>query len=98
MPGRTIAKTSSMPVSNARLAAAGGSVLYITGEESAAQVRGRAERIGAVTGGLGLVATTELATALGVIGSETGVVMITRDRRDSVCAPWRGCAPRPALP
>ena len=42
-------------------------VLYITGEESAAQVRGRAERIGAVVEGLSLAATTDLETALGAI-------------------------------
>ncbi|HEY7525757.1 MAG TPA: DNA repair protein RadA [Candidatus Limnocylindria bacterium] len=60
----------------ARLAAAGGSVLYITGEESAAQVRGRAERIGAVTGGLALVATTELSTALGAIASEVPTLAV----------------------
>jgi DNA repair protein RadA/Sms len=47
--------------------AAGERVLYVTGEESAAQVRGRAERIGAVVGGLSLAATTELETALGAI-------------------------------
>jgi len=44
-------------------------VLYITGEESAAQVRGRAERIGAVVDGLNLAATTDLETALGAIES-----------------------------
>jgi DNA repair protein RadA/Sms len=44
-----------------------GSVLYITGEESAAQVRGRAERIGAVVDGLSLAATTDLETALAAI-------------------------------
>ena len=54
----------------ARLAAGGsGEVLYMTGEESASQVRGRAERVGAVVNGLGLVATTELATAIGAIES-----------------------------
>ena len=42
-------------------------VLYVTGEESAAQVRGRAERIGAVVDGLSLAATTDLETALGAI-------------------------------
>jgi DNA repair protein RadA/Sms len=47
--------------------AAGERVLYVTGEESAAQVRGRAERIGAVVDGLSLAATTELETALGAI-------------------------------
>jgi DNA repair protein RadA/Sms len=60
----------------ARLAQAGGNVLYLTGEESAAQVRGRAERIGAVTGGLGLVATTELSTALGAIGAEAPLLAV----------------------
>ena len=39
-----------------RLARAGSEVLYVTGEESAAQVRGRAERIGAVVDGLHLAA------------------------------------------
>lgn len=39
-------------------------VLYLTGEESAAQVRGRAERIGAVTDGLYLAAETDLSTVL----------------------------------
>ncbi len=42
-------------------------VLYVTGEESAAQVRGRAERIGAVVDGLSLAATTDLETALAAI-------------------------------
>lgn len=50
-----------------RLAAAGHAALYLTGEESASQVRGRAERVGAVVDGVGLVATTDLATAVGVI-------------------------------
>jgi DNA repair protein RadA/Sms len=53
----------------ARLAARGLSVLYVTGEESAAQVRGRAERIGAVVDGLQLAPTTELETALAAIES-----------------------------
>jgi DNA repair protein RadA/Sms len=54
-----------------------GPVLYVTGEESTAQVRGRAERIGAVVDGLSLAATTELETALGAIeahGAEFVVV------------------------
>jgi DNA repair protein RadA/Sms len=60
----------------ARLAGAGGSVLYITGEESAAQVRGRAERVGAVTAGLGLVATTELSTAISAISAEAPLLAV----------------------
>ncbi|TMB57876.1 MAG: DNA repair protein RadA [Chloroflexi bacterium] len=51
----------------ASLARAGSSVLYISGEESSSQVRGRAERVGAVVDGVGLVATTDLATAIGAI-------------------------------
>ncbi|HSM38914.1 MAG TPA: DNA repair protein RadA [Candidatus Limnocylindrales bacterium] len=53
----------------ARLATAGNPTLYITGEESVAQVRGRAERVNGVVSGLGLVATTELETAIGAIQS-----------------------------
>ncbi len=53
-----------------RLARAGSRVLYVTGEESARQVRGRAERIGAVVDGLDLLATTELETALAGIESQ----------------------------
>lgn len=53
----------------ARLAMAGSSVLYVTGEESSRQVRGRAERVGAVVQGLSLLATTELETAVEVIAS-----------------------------
>jgi DNA repair protein RadA/Sms len=52
----------------ARLAARG-PVLYVSGEESSAQVRGRAERVGAVVEGLSLAATTDLETALGAIES-----------------------------
>ncbi len=53
-----------------KLAERGAGVLYITGEESAAQVRGRAERVGAVVDGLVLAATTELETALAAIEAE----------------------------
>jgi DNA repair protein RadA/Sms len=49
-----------------RLAGAG-PVLYVTGEESAAQVRGRAERVGAVVDGLQLAVTTDLDTAVAAI-------------------------------
>ena len=51
----------------ARTAAAGGRgpVLYVTGEESAAQVRGRAERIGALEPNLLIADETELGVVLG---------------------------------
>ena len=48
-----------------RVASGGRSVLYMTGEESAAQVRLRAERIGALRPRLLLAAETDLATVLG---------------------------------
>jgi DNA repair protein RadA/Sms len=59
-----------------RIAAAGGRVLYVTGEESASQVRGRAERIGAVVDGLQLAATTDLETALAAIESSNADLAI----------------------
>lgn len=50
-----------------RLAGGGERVLYVTGEESAAQVRGRAERVGSVVGGLDLAAATDLDAAVAAI-------------------------------
>jgi DNA repair protein RadA/Sms len=47
------------------LASAAGPVLYVTGEESAAQVRLRADRIGAVSQQLFLAAETDLSAVLG---------------------------------
>ena len=49
------------------VASSGGTVLYISGEESQAQVRLRATRIDAVEPNLLLASTTDLATALGLI-------------------------------
>lgn len=48
-----------------RAASSARTVLYVTGEESAAQVRMRAERIGALRPRLLLTAETDLATVLG---------------------------------
>lgn len=42
-------------------------VVYVSGEESAMQLRGRAERVSAVVDGLGVVATTELEVALAAL-------------------------------
>ena len=47
------------------LAAASGRVLYVTGEESAAQVRLRADRIGAMSDALYLAAETDFGALLG---------------------------------
>jgi DNA repair protein RadA/Sms len=49
------------------LAAGSGPVLYVTGEESAPQVRARADRIGAVTPNLYLAAETGLSAVLGQV-------------------------------
>ena len=51
----------------ARWAGAGRKTLYVTAEESAAQVRQRAERTRAITDGLYLAAESDLATVLGHI-------------------------------
>jgi DNA repair protein RadA/Sms len=60
----------------ARLAERGLPVLYVTGEESAAQVRGRAERVGAVVDGLQLAATTDLDIALAAIESSAPALAV----------------------
>ena len=60
----------------ARLAERGLPVLYVTGEESAAQVRGRAERVGAVVDGLQLAATTDLDVALAAIESSAPALAV----------------------
>jgi len=52
----------------ARAARTGQTVLYVSGEESAAQVRMRAERIEAMAKNLFLAAETDLASVLGQIG------------------------------
>ncbi|MDJ0354969.1 MAG: DNA repair protein RadA [Actinomycetota bacterium] len=51
-------------------------VLYITGEESAAQVKLRADRIGAVADTLYLSAETDLGTALGQVEALTPKLLI----------------------
>ncbi len=51
----------------ARVARQGGKVLYVTGEESAAQVKLRADRINAVADSLYLAAESDLGQALGQV-------------------------------
>ncbi|MDR7408652.1 MAG: DNA repair protein RadA [Armatimonadota bacterium] len=50
-----------------RLAGAGRAVLYVAGEESAQQTRMRAERLGAVSRGVWVVAETDLDAVLGSV-------------------------------
>jgi DNA repair protein RadA/Sms len=58
------------------LAAASGRVLYVTGEESAAQVRLRADRIGAVSDSLYLAAETDFAAVLGHVQAVEPALLI----------------------
>ncbi|MDO4255243.1 MAG: DNA repair protein RadA [Kocuria sp.] len=51
-------------------------VLYVTGEESAAQVKMRADRVGAVADSLYLTAETDLATALGHVEALNPEVLV----------------------
>ncbi|TWD15654.1 DNA repair protein RadA [Marihabitans asiaticum] len=55
---------STLLLDVAARAAAGRPVLYVSGEESAAQVRARAQRIGALADGLYLASETDLGTVL----------------------------------
>ena len=56
---------STLLLEAAALVAGSRRVLYVTGEESAAQVRLRADRIGAVSDNLYLAAETDLSAVLG---------------------------------
>ena len=58
---------STLLLEVAALHAARGPVLYVTGEESAAQVRLRADRVGAIAPKLYLAAETDLSAVLGQI-------------------------------
>jgi DNA repair protein RadA/Sms len=62
-----IGKSTLLLQALARLAAAGGSCLLVTAEESAQQVRLRAERLGALPPNLFLVAETSLPTVLDAV-------------------------------
>jgi DNA repair protein RadA/Sms len=68
---------STLLLEAAALAAESGPVLYITGEESASQVRSRADRIGAVSDRLFLAAETDLDAVLGHVDQvEPGLLII----------------------
>ena len=60
----------------ARVAEGDATVLYVTGEESAAQVRLRAERIGAVADRLYLAAETDLAAVLGHLDTVAPALLV----------------------
>ncbi len=68
------------------LAAEHGRVLYVTGEESAAQVRLRADRIGAVTDDLYLAAETDFGGLLGHVEAVSPDLLIV-DSVQTITAP-----------
>ena len=67
------------------MAAGAGPVLYVTGEESAAQVRLRADRTGAVSKGLFLAAETDLAALLEHVEAVDPRLLIV-DSVQTICA------------
>jgi len=71
-----VGKSTLLLAVAARWAASGRRVLYVTGEESAAQVRLRADRTGAVSPGLFLAAETDLGTVLGHVEQVEPTLMV----------------------
>jgi len=70
----------------AKWARQGGTTLYITGEESVAQVRMRAERIGALAEGLHLAAEPHLDVILGLIAATRPTLLIV-DSVQTIASP-----------
>src|SRR5687768_4617346 len=65
-----IGKSTLTTAALGNLAAAGRKVLYVSGEESAAQVKLRAERLGSGALGVPIVAETNLEAVLATLGAE----------------------------
>src|SRR5690606_30557578 len=65
-----IGKSTIVTSALGNLTAAGGSALYVSGEESAAQVRLRAERLGPAALTVPIVAETDLDTVIATIEAE----------------------------
>ena len=71
-----IGKSTLTTAALANLAAAGRKVLYISGEESAAQVKLRAERLGPHALGVPIVADTDLDAVLATLEAERPEVCV----------------------
>ena len=71
-----VGKSTLLLETAARTAAPDHLVLYVTGEESAAQVRLRAERVGAMVDSLFLAAETDLAAVLGHVEAVSPSVLV----------------------
>ena len=81
-----VGKSTLLLEAGALASESGGTVLYVTGEESAAQVRLRADRIGAVGSRLYLAAETELAAVLAHIEAVRPELLII-DSVQTITAP-----------
>ena len=77
---------STLLLEAAALVAEAGPVLYVTGEESAAQVRSRADRIGAVSERVFLAAETDLDVVLGHVDDVEPRLLII-DSVQTIAAP-----------
>jgi DNA repair protein RadA/Sms len=71
-----IGKSTLTSAALGNLAAAGGKVLYVSGEESAAQVKLRAERLGPAALSVPIVAETDLDSVLATIEAERPEVCV----------------------
>jgi DNA repair protein RadA/Sms len=71
-----IGKSTLTTAALGNLAAAGRRVLYVSGEESATQVRLRAERLGPATLGIPIVAETDLESVLATLAAERPEVCV----------------------
>ncbi|MGC9270900.1 DNA repair protein RadA [Acidiphilium sp.] len=74
-----IGKSTLLLQAAARLASAGKRVLYISGEESVAQIRLRAERLGLRGAAVSLAAATVLADILAALEAETDASLVVID-------------------
>ncbi len=87
-----IGKSTLTAMALGNLAGAGRSVLYVTGEESAAQVRLRAERLGEGALDVPALAETDLATVLATIEAERPDVCVIDSVQTLVAAELTGAA------
>jgi DNA repair protein RadA/Sms len=87
-----IGKSTLLMQLAAAVAASGRRVLYVTAEESVAQVRSRAERLGAVVDGLWLVAETSVPHVVAVI-DEVAPEVVVVDSVQALVLPELGSAP-----
>jgi DNA repair protein RadA/Sms len=71
-----VGKSTLLVTAAARIAESGARCLVVTGEESAAQVRLRAERVGALVDDLYLAAETDLSAVLGHIETVAPAVLV----------------------